>query len=790
MQPSASASVEESALDRLLETPPYGLAHAEKSALLGAELRRLTALHSRACAPYASMLAGTGAGRLDSGSLSDIALLPVRLFKMLNLRSVADGEVVKELTSSGTSSQQVSRIAVDRLTASLQTRALAAIVTSLIGPKRLPMIIIDSRAILDGRQSISARAAGLLGLSQFGRDHFYALDKDMRLDESGLRAFAAAHDGKPLLIFGFTFMVWQYFFQALRTSATQLDLRNAILIHGGGWKKLQDQAVSNDEFKAALAEQCGITRVHSYYGMVEQVGCIHMECEHGFLHAPNMADVLVRDINSGRALPPGRVGHLQVLSALPRSYPGHSLLTDDLGIVHGIDDCPCGRLGTRFSVLGRAPQSELRGCSDTHAFSVDPQAGASASALQQFLPQARRFETVSQFIERIDPRRPGPGPFDQTTLAFLDDLSRRLLSDASARAFPEIVALAFWLRKGNLAGITAGFDRSLGQGEIAQPLGLAFHVAPSNVDTIFVYSWALSLLAGNSNIVRVSQTLSPQMETLLSTLSEMTLDSRWREIWQNNAVLTYAHSEAVSSALSAMADVRVLWGGDRSVSHLRSFAGPPGSRDIAFVDKISATVVHAERYLGADAATRGRAAGAFVSDAYQFDQLACSSPHLVVFCGQTDDAERASAAFWRDVLAALSTLDAARASNAPDKLLSACLLAAQVPGAVWTQHAALDLLSVVRIPPSSIAEAMQRVGGGFFVESIYPQLTDLAAIAGRHMQTLSYIGYSRQEMLDAAPLLTRAGIDRIVEVGKALNFSPVWDGYHLLCELTRRVVVA
>ncbi|MNL61744.1 Acyl-protein synthetase, LuxE [compost metagenome] len=93
-----------------------------------------------------------------------------------------------------------------------------------------------------------------------------------------------------------------------------------------------------------------------------------MECEEGNLHAPDYADVLVRDPLTLEPVVFGHPGLIQVLSTLPRSYPGHSLLTEDLGTIHGEDDCPCARLGKYFSVAGRLPAAELRGCSDTHAY--------------------------------------------------------------------------------------------------------------------------------------------------------------------------------------------------------------------------------------------------------------------------------------------------------------------------------------------------------------------------------------------------------------------------------------
>jgi phenylacetate-coenzyme A ligase PaaK-like adenylate-forming protein len=145
-------------------------------------------------------------------------------------------------------------------------------------------------------------------------------------------------------------------------------LQNGILIHSGGWKKLQDEAVDNSVFKSAVKEMLGTGAIHNFYGMVEQVGSIFMECEDGHLHAPAFADVLVRNPLDWSVCAHGDAGIIQVLSVLPRSYPGHSLLTEDVGAVLGEDNCRCGRKGKYFRVDGRIARAELRGCSDTHAF--------------------------------------------------------------------------------------------------------------------------------------------------------------------------------------------------------------------------------------------------------------------------------------------------------------------------------------------------------------------------------------------------------------------------------------
>ncbi|MED4350947.1 acyl-protein synthetase [Schinkia azotoformans] len=346
---------------------PFQLNKDEKRTFLLEKINELTEFHQQHCDPYRNILR-TLPFNTAFTSLDEIPYLPVQLFKMLELYSVPREEIFKTLTSSGTTSQQVSKIFVDKDTAMLQSRALAAIVSSFIGKKRLPMLIIDSNNILKDRKAFSARGAGIIGFSNFGRDHFYLLDGQMEIDFEGLQSFLERHQGEKILAFGFTFMVWRYFYQACKAKGMKINFNDGILIHGGGWKKLQDEAVSTSDFNAAMQEQFQIQHVHNYYGMVEQVGSIFMECDYGHLHAPDYADVIIRDPHSLKVLPFLEKGLVQVLSVLPKSFPGHSLLTEDLGTILGEDDCPCGRMGKYFTIEGRLPKAELRGCSDTHAF--------------------------------------------------------------------------------------------------------------------------------------------------------------------------------------------------------------------------------------------------------------------------------------------------------------------------------------------------------------------------------------------------------------------------------------
>lgn len=351
--------------DDLPSLPVYEWPREQKRAFLSRELEELTRLHGERCTEYGRMLRAFGP--LEPGcDFEELPFLPVRLFKEYSLKSVPEDTLHRTMTSSGTTGQQVSRIFLDRETSALQSRVLSRIMAEFLGKQRLPMIVLDTSAVIKNRAMFSARGAGILGFSLFARDRIFALDENMQLDLNGLEAFLQKHQGEDIFLFGFTFMIWQHFLSRLEEAGYHPDLSRGVLVHGGGWKKLADQHITTEQFKQRLKDCCGLTRVHNYYGMVEQTGTIYMECEQGHLHAPVWSDITIRRPEDFSVAETGETGLVQVSSVLPRSYPGHILLTEDEGRILGEDDCPCGRKGKYFEILGRVRQAEIRGCSDTY----------------------------------------------------------------------------------------------------------------------------------------------------------------------------------------------------------------------------------------------------------------------------------------------------------------------------------------------------------------------------------------------------------------------------------------
>jgi phenylacetate-coenzyme A ligase PaaK-like adenylate-forming protein len=352
-------------LNNIVKIHPFSLDKENKNLLFSSILSELTKHHLENCPHYKAILSVLDFNYTNKYNPENIPPIPVRLFKQYDLMSVDNLEIIKTMTSSGTTGQSVSKIFLDRTTSTNQMMVLNKIVSSFTGKKRLPMLIFDTKSVLKDRNMFSARGAGILGFSMLGYDVTYALDENMQLDFEKIKLFCRKHKNEIVFIFGFTYIIWKYLYRELEKTGKNLTLENGIMIHGGGWKKLKEEAVDDQTFKFLLKSVSGIKRVFNYYGMVEQTGSIFMECENGYLHSSIFSDITVLKKDFTKCDFRQR-GILQISSLLPYSYPGHILLTEDTGEIIGEDDCSCGRLGKYFKIHGRVLDAEIRGCSDTY----------------------------------------------------------------------------------------------------------------------------------------------------------------------------------------------------------------------------------------------------------------------------------------------------------------------------------------------------------------------------------------------------------------------------------------
>ena len=282
-------------IDDFYNKATYGLDKDEKDKLVTRELLELTEFHQEKCEPYANILKALKFDPKKVNHSSDIPFFPVRLFKEMDLLSIPRDEIFKTMTSSGTTGQAVSKIYVDRDTAMMQQKVMIRILGEYLGKQRIPIMVIDTPAVMKDRKQFTARGAAVIGLQVMARGITYVLNDDMSLNVDEMESFLEKNGDKKFLIFGFTFMVWKHLYEAAKKSRIAFDLSNGWLMTGGGWKKLISNSVTQDEFHKRMTDAFGIIHFLDHYGMVEQTGCIYAECECHRLHSSIYSDVLSGD---------------------------------------------------------------------------------------------------------------------------------------------------------------------------------------------------------------------------------------------------------------------------------------------------------------------------------------------------------------------------------------------------------------------------------------------------------------------------------------------------------------
>jgi len=346
-------------MTELLDLPPYGIRDEVR---LLAEMNELVAHHHRGCPVYRVM-----SREGDAPTIEEVAFLHVGVFKSLSLRT--EGEDIihqRDLLSSATSSGISSVISLDSSSSELQSKSVTAILADYIGDKKRPLLVLDSPRSLRGRGGISARIAAAMSLQRFAESTSFLIPdmEDIQAIEVE-RIISIAENHDDLIVYGFTWILWNAWGNNPAIEAIRDSLRGKRIsfVHSGGWKRLESERIDRDLFDSSLLE--GLhpgSKVIDYYGLVEQVGVIYPQCEHGHRHVPIWADVIVRDPWTSDSLI-DEIGQIQLLNLLARGSPYHSILTEDLGIIIS-GACPCGRSGKRFDLIGRVPKAEIRGCAN------------------------------------------------------------------------------------------------------------------------------------------------------------------------------------------------------------------------------------------------------------------------------------------------------------------------------------------------------------------------------------------------------------------------------------------
>lgn len=364
-------------------------------------------------------------------------------------------------------------------------------------------------------------------------------------------------------------------------------------------------------------------------------------------------------------------------------------------------------------------------------------------------------------------------PFHPLVLTFLTALSNRLLSKAN-KQHAELVALGFWLRNANIKKL----EYQQGPGWY-KALGLVVHFTPANVDTMFIYSWVCSLLMGNNNIIRVASSDSASKTLLLEELNGLFADAEFSDLAQRNLFVTYAKESQYSAQLSLWADARVIWGGDDSVNAIRALPIKPRCRDISFADRYSAALINGDALVAK--AQVAELATLLWRDTQPHAQQACSSPRVIFWLGNNE----AQQALFEKVeqLAAHVNHDNTSLNN--HLAVSQLIQSSGCAGKPIVQK------TICALPIKTLNQAFLdwHLGGGLYLVLSLTTLNELPELIDEKLQTLTYWQVDKSELLKLVNEPSITGLDRVVPLGRALEFSPHWDGVDLLSQLSRTITV-
>lgn len=380
-------------------------------------------------------------------------------------------------------------------------------------------------------------------------------------------------------------------------------------------------------------------------------------------------------------------------------------------------------------------------------------------------------------------------PFDTIVIDFFDMVSKTILSNKSINSLPEIAALGFWLRKANLLKLKEE-NKHLFESEIynASPLGKVFHVCPANVDTMFVYSLTVSVLMGNKNLLRVSSRMdAPHVSMLFDILNNAIQQEKYNLFKEYINIITYPHSNSISVSISENVNARVIWGGDQTIKTFKGFGASPRTKDIVFADRVSMLCIDCKSYIYLQNSELKVVLRNFYNDAYTFDQMGCSSPQTIHFIGSKKDYDTCIIKFQKEMSEFLhSHYENDIASLASLKLNR---MVDDAIDNIMISQTGDNYLKLIELNSEIDESILHGCGGGYFYIKHIVSAKELSSLNNPKVQTVCYFGLNNEDLQILIDLSNGEGIDRIVPLGQALNFTYIWDGYNLFDELSKKVFI-
>lgn len=368
--------------------------------------------------------------------------------------------------------------------------------------------------------------------------------------------------------------------------------------------------------------------------------------------------------------------------------------------------------------------------------------------------------------------------FSDITINFFSDLSKSILSDSTIRDYKDVIGFGYWIRKASLKSYVNNISRS--GNKIGR--GLCLHIAPSNIPVQFAVSLVPALLAGNPSIVRCSSKQFRQTDIICSKIIEL-LNGDYQELKPYICIIKYEHNDEITNWLCSMCDVRIIWGGDRTITTLKKFEVMPRTIDICFSDRFSIAIINGDKL---DETNVKNVVDEFWIDTYYVDQNACSSPRLIFWYG--NNAETSRELFWNKLEEKVKSCYHLEPIQASNKLTSFCRLAMRSDTVKLISNNSYVFRVEVEDMTSDFID--YKDSGGYFFEHMCQDLNEILPIIKRKScQTIGVFGFKTDDIKKIVFDAGVKGVDRIVNIGNTTAPGLDWDGYGLIDSMSRFVEV-
>jgi len=823
---------------KLLELEVYSSDREKRDRLFLQSVNQTFQHHYKNCEPYSKFCQRRGFNESTViESLEDLPALPVQAFKQFGNFLISSSNEKKSnliLQSSATSGEP-SSISVDKITARRQVQTMSRVLVNFLGEKKRPFIIVDVDPRSAPADVMGARAAATSGFLNLSKSQSYILktnnDGTLELDKDKLveALEIASKSAEAPVIFGFTYVL----FESILNNAELIDTfnlsTNTSLIHIGGWKKLESNKISKEDFNNLASEVFSIKKdnIIDVYGFTEQMGIVYPSQDLNPKTTSIFGDILVRDPSTYKILPEGEEGLLQFLSPMPYSYPGHSIITDDLGVITGYsNDDKTNLFGKKFEITGRAKNAEIRGCGDIMStyVKVDSQLdqattdskpgllfhGTSAIDPKFFLHalDMKNLPEVDSLFELKDELIKARTKLDKYSIddliSFLSEVSKTWLNEDSELKIFQQQGLSFlsnWLQSSNLRNMA---DQALnGQRGIADtfaadkfnefrkiravPRGIVVHWLAGNVPLLGMLALAQSIITKNVNILKAPSKNSGVLPLMLNTMAkfDLTLPTgkviKGRDITDTIALIYFEReNKAAAEDLSKISDIRIAWGGKEAIESVLSLPKKHTAEDVIFGPKLSYMAIGKE-YLDKEINLQ-KLFRRVATDCSVFDQYACASPHTIFVEKGGDLSPKEFAenlAIHMEKAASRIPKESADAGTAGN--INSIRMLYEFTEDLWSSDdTTWTVLFDEKGQDGLVSPTYSRVITVRAINDIYKA----AAFANHDIQTIG-LALNPDRKYHFAEIAANNGACRFPDIGRMTHFDSPWDGMFLINRLTK-----